>query len=160
MTKKTKRAVYFIREVREIFDRTRPFGTLTIYVLVQHMAGKHHVILEQEQAAAALYGHMTAINRSNGQNRSSAIPVREGRDRKLLKDGEKGGKFCGIRRIPPTPEGRDILFAYRQGRMDDLNKLLAAQYEIIEADKKKGILTGGQVARLIGTVTHALELTE
>lgn len=156
--RKTKREIYFKREVREIFERTRAFGILTIYTFISHISGKHRTILTLGQAENALRGYQTEINRGNGTNRSAAIPIREDRTHKMLATGETGGRFCGLRRIPPTPEGRAILFAYRQGRTDELNKLIRTQVEIIEADKKKGILTGGQVDKLKESMGDVVQL--
>jgi len=142
--RKTKRAVYFIREARELFDRTAAFMALTAYTLVSHVSGKHHRIMTKSQAIGVLYTLMSQVNRRNGDNRCAAIPERE------------SGRFVGVRRIPSTPEGRAIVFAYRQNRMDEVNKLLLAQLEIIEADRTKGILTKGQTEKIIGTTSHLL----
>jgi len=93
--------------------------------------------MTRSQSVDALYNLMLETNRHNGANRSAAIPEKE------------DGRFSGIRRIPATPEGRAIVFAYRQNRMDEVNKLLKVQIEIIEADKTKGILTTGQGEKLM-----------
>ena len=147
-TRKTKRAVYFVREARELFDRTAAFASLTVYTLVAHVSGKHHVVITKDQGTGVLYHVMSEVNRHNGTNRCAAIPERE------------GGRFVGIRRIPPTPEGKAITLAYRQNRLEDVKKLLAAQLSILEADRSKGMVTKGQLEKLIGTVTNTLQLTE
>jgi len=143
--RKTKKAIYFIREARELFDRTAAFMALTAFTLVAHISGKHHKIMTQNQAVFTLYSLMNQINRNNGSNRSAAIPEKE------------NGCFIGIRRIPPTPEGKEILFAYRQKRMDVVNKLLQTQIEIIKMDKTKGILTAGQIEKLKNSTLPLLE---
>ena len=143
-SRKSKRVVYYVREARELFSWTPNFKPLTIYSLIAHVSGKHHQIMMRDQAVGALYDVMHETNRRNGTNRCAAIPERE------------DGRFSGIRKIPATPEGRAIVFAYRQNRMDEVGKLLKAQLEIIEADKSKGILTGGQQQKLTGSVMGML----
>lgn len=143
--RKTKRAVYFVREARELFDRTAAFCALTVYTLIAHVSGKHHVVMSKDQGCKVLYNVMLETNRHNGTNRCTAVPERD------------GNRFVGIRRIPPTPEGKAITLAYREKRMAEVNKLVAAQLEIIGADKSKGMLTKGQAERLIGSTKDAIE---
>ena len=143
--RKTKRAVYFVREARELFNRTAAFCALTVYTLIAHVSGKHHVVMSKGQGCTVLYNVMLETNRHNGTNRCAAIPERD------------GNRFIGIRRIPATSEGKAIVLAYRQKRMDEVNKLVAAQLEIIDADKSKGMLTTGQAEKLIGSTRNAIE---
>lgn len=142
---KKKKAVYFIREAKELFDRTAAFMALTIYTLAAHVSGKHKHLMTEKQAKDTLYKYMGEINRNNNNNRCAAIPERD----------KKG--FVGIRRIPPTPEGRAIILAYREKRFEELNKLINAQIEIVEADRIKGILTEYQVEKLTNTTLTVIE---
>lgn len=148
--RKQNQPIYFRREVKELFSRVPPFRGLSCYDLISHLSGRHEIIIGRNQANRALYFHMAETNKSNGENKSAAIPMREGKDKKILSAGENGGRFFGIRRIPPTAEGRKALFDYRKGRAEYLNKLIDAHGKMLEADKAKGILTEGQVEKIIG----------